>query len=786
MSRTSRTRLLYVLAAVLGPAALVGCFGGSQNPSYFPYLLPAGDVVRTHAKPPGQGYFADFDPLAFGLEVTPREAFQPAGGEQVLIATVVDANGQPRRKRRVEWLLEGVGHILEVDESGYFAGRGYKVDNRYAVSYTDLVEHRITRGNTDPADDFTIPPGSTWCVISAAEAGATSVTVWAPGVHDRDRHKVIVRTLWTNAVCQFPTPEAVRVGSEHVLSTRVVRRTDGEPLPGYRVRYTITDGLPATLAPGAKAESVKTPSAGVFELVSDKAGSATVRLTQAKPAPGNSTLVIEVIRESDNVVVGKTERQLEWQDVQLKLAVTAPPRAAVGDTVPVTISLGNHGKVESRRVSLRMTLPAGMEFDSSLPKARQDGADVQWELPGLPGGQQQTVQTRVRLTKPGLQTLTLRGRTPDGHEVVYGAEVEGLEARLRVSRSGPEVAVLGEEVPVAIEVANVGTGVVENVRVAVAYDPGLSHRTGRNPIDTVVPRLEAGKIEKLRILLKANDIGRFNVRVTASAEKGPSADTDVLTIDVRNAKLKLITEATPRAYIGQEVAWRLTVRNDGDIPLRNAILRGDFPPEVVYLRSNVDARAGKSAAQWNLGNLRPGEERVVLATARAVAVAGAANLRATASADPELAPGAKARTVELPGSGLITRSAERTVEVLGVPAVQVEVKDSDDPTSVGRRTAYTIRVVNSGTLAVEGVEVIATVPPQMQALRGAGPTEGKADGPTVRFAPIDTLPPGKQATFTIDAAATAAGTGKLQVEVRGRTLGTPVRVEEATRILPGG
>ena len=69
----------------------------------------------------------------------------------MLIATVYDEEGQPRRKRRVEWMLEGVGNIVEVDESGYTLSRGSKVDNKYAISYTDYLEHTITRGNDNPA-----------------------------------------------------------------------------------------------------------------------------------------------------------------------------------------------------------------------------------------------------------------------------------------------------------------------------------------------------------------------------------------------------------------------------------------------------------------------------------------------------------------------------------------------------------------------------------------------------------------------------------------------------------
>src|SRR5262245_5802271 len=66
--------------------AVAGC-GSTHNPSYFPYLLPPGDIEQTHAKPPGKGYFADFDPHARCLVVRPVEGTSPVRSQVVLIAT---------------------------------------------------------------------------------------------------------------------------------------------------------------------------------------------------------------------------------------------------------------------------------------------------------------------------------------------------------------------------------------------------------------------------------------------------------------------------------------------------------------------------------------------------------------------------------------------------------------------------------------------------------------------------------------------------------------------------
>ncbi|MGL4421687.1 MAG: hypothetical protein ACRCZF_13555, partial [Gemmataceae bacterium] len=174
----------------------LGCTGLTQNPSYFPFYLPTGDIVRTHAKPPGRGYFADFDRKAVCLDLQALSESGPVRAQHVLIATVSDDDGDGRRTRRVEWVVEGPGNIIEVDESGFYAGRGYKVDNKYAVSYTDYKEHTIDRGNDNPRDDFTVKAGQTWCVVSCAVPGETVVTAYAPGVHNWEKGRKFVTLRW--------------------------------------------------------------------------------------------------------------------------------------------------------------------------------------------------------------------------------------------------------------------------------------------------------------------------------------------------------------------------------------------------------------------------------------------------------------------------------------------------------------------------------------------------------------------------------------------------------------
>src|SRR5438128_12575398 len=105
MKRAALSPCLVLLAG--GLCALAGCRGVTHNPSYFPHNLLGkfGDVQPTHAKPGDPSYYSNFDPHAARLEVRPVEQTVPVRTQVVLLATVYDEKGKPRRARRVEWML---------------------------------------------------------------------------------------------------------------------------------------------------------------------------------------------------------------------------------------------------------------------------------------------------------------------------------------------------------------------------------------------------------------------------------------------------------------------------------------------------------------------------------------------------------------------------------------------------------------------------------------------------------------------------------------------------------
>lgn len=777
-----------ILGAILAWAVLLGIgLGCAGNPGYFPHLLPPGRVIPTHAKPGGASYFANFDPHACKLEVTPVFCSNPLRSEQVVIATVLDAQGQPRRKRRVEWLLEGVGTILEVDESGHWVGRGYKVDNKYAVSYTDYVERLVTRGNDNPADDFKIYPGQTWCVISSALEGQTSLTVYAPEIHDRDKNRVYVKMHWSDAEWQFPQAAAVRAGSAHTFSTTVRKFTTRQPMSGYRVRYQVVEGAPAVLT--------VSPNQG-FALgdqdvtaLTDADGQAAVRIMQLHPQPGRTKLRVEIVRPSHedgtgDTVIGQTDTYIDWQAPSLSLQVDAPPAALMTERVPITVAVRNTGNVDAQAMTVQSQVPEGMILLESNPPAQVEGNLLVWNLPALPQGQQHTVQAFFRPARLGETRAGVTVQTVDGITAQRTVLTRVTTARIAAECSGPEMAVVGQTIPIRVAVHNPGSGPAANVKLALRYGPGLVHVSQTNPVEITFDHLGPGLTRSADVLLQVKQPGSWEYQLTTTADGDLRAEVPPRRVEVRQPALQVALRGPDQTYLNHDSTWTLTVRNTGEVPIANVFAGVVFPPALTYRHAEPQGVYANGQTTWSMGTFAPHETRSVRFNALGAQLTSSAALVGTASGEPMVQRAGQWEVAVSDRKLLVEERFTLPITVLGVPALQLEVVDAEDPIAVGRPIRYTVKVINQGTLPAQQVELIAQLPPQLKPRRGSGPIEGRIDGQRVLFPPLDGLQPGRGWTFTIDAEAVAFGDARFRVELRCPQLSVPLHDEESTRIVP--
>lgn len=755
-------RSLLPLSAVL----LAGCIGGTHNPSYFPHLLPFGDVAQTHAKPVGPGYFSNFDKHACRIECFPLEATNPVHTQHVLIATVFDDKGQPRRDRRVEWMLEGVGEIVEVDESGWLPGRGYKVDNKYAVSYTSYFERRISGNNGNPNDDFVIHPGQTWCIITSALEGDSHVIAYAPEIANRDKHKVFVVKHWVDAEWVFPKPAVNRFGTSHVFTTKVYRHSDGQPLAGYRARYKILDGPPAVFLPGRTQ---------VEDAVTGLDGAANVTIAQVAAAAGVNRIGIEIVRppESGNgvgMVIARGETRKEWVAPHVTLAKTGPPTAAVGQDITYVLTVTNHGQVETKTVTIRDFMPKNAEYVRSDPPAAVEGDQLIWTLGELRPGQPRSINVVFKSKDSGTVTNRAKLTTDEGQTDEKQVTTQITTPQLQLKMTGPATATKNVPITYQLTVTNPGSGAAINVMIQDRFDAGLEHEAKANPIELPVGTLGPGETRIFPLVLTPRRTGPLVNEAVVTADGGLK-DSAKHTVTVQEAKLSVKQAGPPWRYAGRPATWTITVTNPGEATLDNVIVREQLPAELTFKSADNGGQTNGAAVVWSLGSLKPRESKAVQVTATCTRLTPQAVTLATATAEPGLQAEDKA-----------------TIKVLGLPAFRIEVVDLVDPVPLGDKTTYKIDVTNQGSLAGDQVKIVAVVPPEMTFLNAAGPTKFKVEdnGRRVVFDPIDAVAPKQNLTYTVEVQADKVGNAVFKVDMSAATLSRPVEEQEPTTIFQPG
>ena len=769
-----------VLAALAIPAA--GC---SYNPAVFPYLLPPGSIQQTHAKPRGFGYFRDFDPKACRIEVKPNgQANAPLGSQIVLVASVLDKEGQPRRDRRVEWMIEGPGNIIEADESGLYAGRGYKVDNKYAVTYTSYVPKKITRGNDDPKDDVAIEPGQTFVVISSAIPGETVVTAYAPEVFNWDNGRVVTKVLWGDSRYSFPASTTVRIGGETTLTT-TVNPSASDPQSAFKVRYRVLDG-PAAVLVSKNAAGTGTSLAGSgsaeAETATNENGAASIRLVESDPKPGRTRIAVEVLKAPDTgtgpgTVVSRRDVTVEWAQAELKLRINAPPAASPNAPFPVTVALDNTTGVESKDARVRVALSDGAVMASSEPppiKQDEKGALI-FDLPPVSGKGKQAVTLQVRPAKLGNVSITAEAVTGDGMQANTSAVTKIEQGKLQLHLEAPSVGLAGDRIPVRVAVTNSGTTPAENVTVWAAFDAGLTSASGSNPNEIAAGTIAPGHTQTFDLPLSAKATGRYGVRASATGDGNLSAKADPIAVEVRRAELAVALNGPKIAYIGQGADWTLTVANRGEATLSNATARVTVPAEL-NVTSADGGTISAGVVEWKLGDMRAGEQKSFKFSGETSQIAAQVTLSAVVSGSV-VSNGAN---VGAPVEG----KAETALAVIGTPALALELATPPGVVEIGKRVRYDIRVKNQGTVSAQKIDVTAFAPPELKAVRGSGGTaDARIDGTgRIAFPTVEELPPGQTLTLTVEVETAKVGDARFRVEVAAAHIKKTLKEEQSTRI----
>ncbi|HUU82159.1 MAG TPA: DUF11 domain-containing protein [Phycisphaerae bacterium] len=725
------------------------------------FTWPAGgDIQQTHAKPPEGGYYGDWDPYAVALELTPLEDVNPVRTQHVLVATVLDKHGKPLGNRRVEWMISegGVGDIVEVDESGWRASRGYKVDNHYAVSHTNNFDHVLDMGNDDPSDDVHLQAGQTWCVITSPIEGNTYITAYAPGIYDWNNHKVFAVKHWYDVAWEFPPPATNPIGTTHEFTTTVMKYSDGSPLAGHVVTYKIVDGPPAVFeASGNNTAIVET----------NELGEARVTIRQTTPTEGTNNVEVDIVRPADeccvpeaHIATGMTAKT--WVGPKIGITKNCPSQKMVNEEFQYDIRVTNPSQVSATNVTVTDNLPDGIAYVSSNPGASAAGSNLSWSLGTLPAGESQAIQVTVRGTRTGTFENCAAVTADYGLSARDCCTTRIVAPQIVLEKQCTPAVTICDPIEYTLVVRNTGDGPATNVVVNDELPAGLVTDTGRRSLRADIGTLAAGQAKQTRFTVKAERTGSFLNRATATADGGLSAEAECTTV-VSQPVLEVTKTGPEIRYIGRTAEYTITVTNTGDAPAVQTVLTDDIPAGTQFLSASDGGSAAGGGVSWNLGTLEPGASRKV-----------------TMSLKP-MQPGTM-RNTALARAICAEGSASTQMEVKGIPAILLEVIDVEDPIEVGATITYVIAVTNQGSAAGTNIKLACTLPQQLSYSSSDGPMQAAVDGPAVTFAALPSLAPKAKATFRVVAKGTAPGDVRFKVSMTTDQQPMPVEETESTNV----
>ena len=762
------------------------------------------------------------------LRLTPREVIAPVGGQVVYKAEVIDRNGGKGAHRRVEWMLDStsVGQILAdnaLNQHDWFFGlagprEARKISQGYASSRTIKHCATITRGTPTRIDDIDLVKGDAWVAVTSAVEGDSYLTAYAPDLHLWDRRQKNAVIHWVDVQWNAPPSSINSVGQTQPLTVTAARRSDGQPIQGWKVRYEVTGGPAAGFLPDG---------ASVREVETDANGQATVELYQNSAQQGVNDVNIQLIRpataalgQTKPLTVGGVVVQHTWTSPDLGLLMSGPSQASVGADLPYRMTVTNGGAAATRNVVVSYPIPQGYQLVSSLPPAQAAQGRVQFPPFDLQPGEQQVVEVVVRGSQPGSTQHCADVESGEGFRARncvttnLGQPTLDVRVDLVTPASGP--ALLGDPVTFLITLTNRGATAVNNVSITDTPGPGLMHpaTTPDMPrIKRTLPEpLRPGTSEQIAVEFTTAQEGRLTHVVEVVGDEAQASAVGAVDVVARPngapagsivvEKVGPFKQTADGQYqpvvsvnVGDTVLFRTKIANRGQFALRNVVLEDRYDTQLYLEQATIkegdsprEIDEAINAVIWRFGALLGGEERIYEVLVRVDAPGRELCSQATITADggltgsDRLCVSTMAGAAPNPGSGQGGTGAGAQ----GLPLRPTMVLRPATVRS-GDQVTISLSVQNPSRFADRNVSLAVQLPQGVQFVRAASPGLGsRYDAATSRviFQPVNELLAGDNRPFEVVVRATVAGQPQFTALVSSANQTTPISVQESLQVFP--
>jgi uncharacterized repeat protein (TIGR01451 family) len=682
------------------------------------------------------------------VTLTPAEATNPVKTQHTLTAAVTDASGDPVADTEVEWILnrfpDAVGDIVQVSN-------GDKVDNFYAVSTTNSA-------------------GEATVTITATRPGDTDVTAFVPAITDETKHKVFAVKHWVDVDVDWPDDDINKIGTDHVMTVSVFKASDGSPLAGIDITWTITDDDPNARFQGLGSTIDTTTS------VTDAAGEATITLQQVTPEAGENTVQIQVSQAG--TLLFQHDAVKRWLSPSLDVTKTGPTTAEVGTNVTFNITVTNDGDESATGVTAVEQIPAGFTYVSAAgAPATVSGSTVTYDLGTMATGDISRVTVTLQATQKGDWTNRVSVTSLEGASAFASADIQVTgQAVLGISKTGTASLEQGQQATYTIIVGNTGKVAAENTVVTDTIPTGMSYDSS-SPAGTVsgstvtwnVGNLAIGATSTITLVLNADDVGTFTNLVEATATDTASVQATAAT-EVTAPPPPLVPDISitktgvTLLYINESGDFTITVTNNGEVDLTGVTVTDTIPTNLTYVASSPAGTVSGKTITWNIGNLALGASSSITLTCMGNAVGNYTNTAAVTCDEG------------------VSDTATASGEVTAKSGVTMQITDTVDPVVVGNTTVYQITVTNQGLIAIHNAGLSVELPASVSYVTSTGPSTATVSGQTVTYAPLASLGAGTTVTFTVTVTGDSAGDVLCRATLTYDEFSLPISAEEGTTI----
>ena len=451
-----------------------------------------------------------------------------------------------------------------------------------------------------------------------------------------------------------------------------------------------------------------------------------------------------------------------------------PATVNPGDTITYTVQVTNLGPSVAASVVITDTLPATGTFVNASAGGSNTAGVITWPtLATMTPADTVTYTVTFVAPASGAFTNVAAATTTTAEADLTNNDGSGggrvtttvnptSGADLRLSKSGPAAAIVGDTVTYIVTVVNTGPDAAANVNVAdtlptagtfVSASAGGTHVGGVVTWPTV-GTLAAGDTVQYTVDFAPSGTGSItNVATVASSTPDPvpgnETDSATTTVSATLADL-VVTKAGPASVNpGDTIVYQVQVTNRGPNPATSVVVTDTLPTTGSFVSASNGGVNTAGVVTWPTLPTVTTADTIAYTVAFVAPATGAfTNIAAGTTATSESDPSNNNGT----GSGRVT-----TTVTSGPTQADVRVVKTGPSTAmVGDTVTYGITVMNDGPGAAANVTVTDQLPSGLVFVSATG--GGAESGGLITWPVLPSLANGAAAAFTVRAVVQATGT----------------------------